>query len=152
MPTLKSEVIQANLEGAQREADNFIGRLEKELEVAKGQRLTEQYQADLKTQIDQARAMYGSVLGRIESELAAAREQESKDLEKSKAAMEANAAHVKERMKAQLLTAWIKAGGDPDAFDEAWPGLYAAEMTKRALREVEQPNSRANTALLHKTF
>jgi hypothetical protein len=132
MTPTNSQTIAANIELLQQDADRFIGNLEKELEIARSQRLTEDTQKKLETEIEQARAMYQGLLEPKRKELETARKAEADALKKTTAEIEANAAVVKEKIKKELLTAWIKAGGDLSAFDEAWPSLYQAEMIKRA--------------------
>jgi hypothetical protein len=152
MSTPKSEEIGARLEILRSDANRFIGNLEGELEKAKGQRLTEQYQEELKAKIQQARSTYGTLVSQVEAELVAAQKAEAEALQRTEAEIKANAAAVKEDIKKRLLMAWIQSGGDPDSFELAWPALYQAEMIKRTSKKVEDPTTRANANLITRTF
>lgn len=152
MSKQNSKTIEATIEVLEREANKFIGGLERELEEAKGQRLTEQTQNDLQAKIDQARASYNAILEPKRKELESARATETLALQQLAAEIVANAAQVKENMKAQMMAAWIRSGGDEDVFDEVFPQLYAAEMTKRALGEPEQPTGAAQTRIISGSF
>ncbi len=133
MPDQDSKTIAATISVITRESEEFIGKLERELETAQSQRLTEQKQQQLKSKIDQARATYDSILADKRKQLEFAQAAEATALQNANKEIKANAASVKDAMKEQMLTAWITAGGDPDVFDQTFPQLYAAEMAKRAL-------------------
>jgi hypothetical protein len=152
-----SKTIEATIQVIEREANAYIGSLEQKLEEAKGQRLTESYQKDLETHIEQARGAYDAILDPKRKELEAARAAEAQALQESVAQMEANAAQVKENMKAQMLAAWIQVGGDPDVFDQVFPQMYAAEMSKRALGQMgdqgEESQARRRTqSVINRNF
>ena len=133
MSDQNSKTIAATISVITRESETFIGKLEKELATAQGQRLTEQKQQELVSKIEQARATYNAILADKRVQLEAAQTAEATALQKADKEIKANAASVKDAMKEQMLTAWITAGGDPDVFDQTFPQLYAAEMAKRAL-------------------
>src|SRR5690349_20207081 len=111
-----SQTIEATIEVVQREADSYLGKLEKQLEEARGQRLTEPYQKQLEGELESARKMYGGILDEKKKQLEQARASEALALEQTTKEMEANAGRVKENMKAQMMSAWIQSGGDPDVF------------------------------------
>lgn len=146
------EQIEADKAGIQSNSDAFIQGLERELETAKSQRMTEPYQQKLNTEIAQARSTYGAMLDRLEGELTVAKEAEARAALVKQREIEQTAAQTKEVLKAQLKTAWIKAGGDLQVFETQFPQLYAAEMTKRALGQRDPEESRAHRDVIARSF
>ena len=151
MTIRSSKDIEAAKDNITIEAANFIGDLERKLENAKTQRLTEGHQKELETQIAQARAMYDGVLNRLEGEFNTARETEIRAEAIKESRIKANAAQEKESMKTLMKAAWLAENGDPDVFEEMFPQLYAAEMAERAT-EQEPQQTHAHQALISKSF
>jgi hypothetical protein len=132
----KSELLEAKLASLQKDADQFIGHLENELQIAESQRFTDQAQETLRTQIAKARATYDGLLEPVRKDLEAARAEEAEEYKQAMAQIEARAAETKQQIKRDMLTSWIQAGGSLDTFDKIFEEqLYPQEMARRALSQ-----------------
>ena len=90
----KSELLEAKLASLQKDADQFIGHLENELQIAESQRFTDQAQETLRTQIAKARATYDGLLEPVRKDLEAARAEEAEEYKQAMAQIEARAASI----------------------------------------------------------
>jgi hypothetical protein len=133
------------------ESVQFISRLEKQLELAQSQRLTDDFKSALKVQISQARASYDGILDRLDIEFAAALERETLEKAEKQAKQIALASQTREELKSKLRSAWLEAGGDEEVFDGVFPSLYQAEMEKRTLLKAGL-DSKANLDVIRKSF
>ena len=61
---------------------------------------------------------------------------ENEEATEVKAAEERRQAAVK-GLKDNALKAWVRHGGSPDGFEEAWPDMYKQLMTDRALEDIK---------------
>ena len=127
--------IEAQIKAIEKNATDFIGKLEKELEFAKTQRMTEKHQQDLERQIKRARAAYYDGprgLNKMHEELQQVLAAEEAELLETEAAIERNATATKRQIKKQLLDRWIKSGGSLELFDKVFEEkLYPDEMARR---------------------
>jgi hypothetical protein len=133
------------------ESASFVSNLKKDLETAKAQKLTDDHQKKLELEIDRAQAMYDGVLDRLEVELTEAREAEIRAQAEKQSEIKSRSSKTKEKLKSELKQAWLNADGDPDVFEEMFPQLYAAEMTKRAVKEQDKSNQ-GQQGVINKTF
>jgi hypothetical protein len=76
-----------------------------------------------------------------------AKERERERAKQEEAQIAERAAVVKEYLKNDLRQAWVDAGGDLKGFEEAWPGLYQAEMTKRAQDALARASQESRQAI-----
>jgi hypothetical protein len=149
----KSKDLEARLEALEREAASFIGKLEKELEIAQGQRFTQEAQDDLKTRIAQARATYERILEPVRKDLQAVQAAEDIALRQMEAEIEARAAETKQLIKADFMKRWIQEGGSLESFDKIFEEqLYPQEMARRMGQqndrvEEDQARQRARSAI-----
>lgn len=131
-----STTIEAELQALEQNASTFIGKLEQQLKTAEGERLTEETQENLRTQIQNARRSYDGILKERRTELETVRAAEAQALKAAEAQIERHAAETKSQIKREMMTNWVKAGGSLDAFDKIFEEqLYPAEMTRRTLRQ-----------------
>src|SRR5687767_5095642 len=106
-----SATIEAELQSLEQNANTFIGKLEGQLKEAEGQRLTEETQEDLRTQIKNARRTYDGILEERRKELETVRAAEAQSLKEFEAQISQNAAETKMEIKRKMMSNWIKAGG-----------------------------------------
>lgn len=97
--------------------------------------------AEIEERISTLDKAYGFVIDQARSKLAIARDREKQKAEAEEKVRQQNEADVKN----QYLQKWVKAGGAPDKFDEAWNEMYKTILVTQTLKSETQPQSRRLT-------
>jgi len=135
--------IEKHLQQITNEAAAFLKVLNAELDNAEAHAMDAAYMEQVEKRLTDANAAYEKTIEAWKVKLAEALKAEKQEAqEKQKAALE-NAAKVEADMKAKMLEAWTRAGGTPEAFEDAWPELYKREMTKRTLSNLDDDRNNA---------
>jgi hypothetical protein len=127
---LKRQLDQAVQEGVEK-----TDRLARDLEQARERKMSPAYVKELEARLEKLIAFNAKVIGDLKIALGQAQERERQQEEAEKQHASDRAAAVKETIRAELLAAYLQAGGDHAGFEQEWPELYREELKRRTQAE-----------------
>lgn len=136
---LSVEKATKNLAGLRKDRREHLEIRDKKISEAEEKGFAQEHIDRLQAERDNLKNLYDAAIERAK----AAFEQAKSDASEEAAQAEERRNAVMAQKKANAKRLWEQAGGDPDAFEDAWPSLYTTivtEDTLSAMRTEQETN------------
>jgi septal ring factor EnvC (AmiA/AmiB activator) len=140
-------------EGIQQDYEKYMTALKSKLDFAKEHRFTQQAIDKLEAEIKTAKKIYLPDLDQLDAEIALLDKAISSMEQKEAQEQAKRAGELEALRKGDALRAWVRAGGDPNAFEEAWPTIYQERLANQVVDEInEDPGRAAHQQIIKEQF